>query len=514
MAEPEKTASAQAGTETSETKVNIYENFNYVGVKESAAYILNDVSNTFNISAFTDRFIWDVVKIDFTISAIVNIFTSAWDIINDLLLATIVDNTRTRLGKFRPYLLGMQLPLTLLGAMYWMLPLFFPGSTATYIPKLIFYFAFSVIKETADTAISLAKGGYMSTITPNPNERVRLITLAELLSGYLGEDLPRYIFGFVYDLIITNKIKMQLSTAFVSFGVTTSVISSALTLWFFLVSKERVPQSIERPNVKEGLRAILTNYPVLLMCLSDFLGGFAISTNESNYFIDVFGSHAMVNTLINIANAPSALNGSISYAFVAPLRKRFSSKALWVGADIYGDILSAGFFLTGIINRNYTRLTPMIIALGVREFFNKWAFGVNKVINADLWNEAMDYCEWKNGYRTEAMTSVAKGLAAKLARVFSNLISTLFKSYVGYDQSAYTQGTEQPDYVKFYLFAMFTIIPAVTGALGIIPMLFYDLDGKKKERMYADLLKRRQEASEKASVGERHDAELEAPVSK
>ena len=79
----------------------------------------------------------DVVKIDFTISAIVNIFTSAWDIINDLLLATVVDNTRTRLGKFRPYLLGMQIPLTLLGALYWMLPLFFPGSSATYIPKLI-----------------------------------------------------------------------------------------------------------------------------------------------------------------------------------------------------------------------------------------------------------------------------------------------------------------------------------------------------------------------------------------
>lgn len=113
--------------DTADGKVNIYENFNYVGVKESAAYILNDVSNTFNINAFTDRFIWDVVKIDFTISAIVNIFTSAWDIINDLLLAAVVDNTRTRLGKFRPYLLGMQIPLTLLGALYWMLPLFFPG---------------------------------------------------------------------------------------------------------------------------------------------------------------------------------------------------------------------------------------------------------------------------------------------------------------------------------------------------------------------------------------------------
>ena len=45
--------------------------------------------------------------------------------------------------------------------------------------------------------------------------------------------------------------------------------------------------------------------------------------------------------------------------------------------------------------------------------------------------------------------------------------------------------------VKFYLFAMFTIIPAVTGSLGIIPMLFYDLNNEKKEAMYKELLARR-----------------------
>ena len=50
---------------------------------------------------------------------------------------------------------------------------------------------------------------------------------------------------------------------------------------------------------------------------------------------------------------------------------------------------------------------------------------------------------------------------------------------MGYDQSAYTSGQEQPDSVKFYLFAMFTIIPALTGSFGIIPMLFYDLHGKR-----------------------------------
>ena len=310
MTDEKKTNLAENTPEnTSENKINVYENFSYVGTKESIAYLLNDVSNTFKIGAYSERYIWDVVKIDFTVSAVVNLFTSAWDIINDLFLSTLVDNTRTRLGKFRPYLLTLQIPLTLLGSLYWMLPVFFPNTSATFIPKLIFYFAFNIIQETAGTAMGLAKGGYMSTITPNPNERVRLITLAELLSGYLGEDMPRYIFGALYDLINNGKLDMQLSTLFMTMGLGCSLISSAMTMYFFFASKERVPQSIERPNVKEGLKAIVTNYPVLLMCLSDFLGGFAIGSGENNYFIDVFGMYS----LITIANSPSSLNGSISY---------------------------------------------------------------------------------------------------------------------------------------------------------------------------------------------------------
>lgn len=476
------------------TKINVYENFNYVGVKESAAYVLNDVSNTFNINSFKERYIWDVVKVDFTVSAVVNIITGAWDTINDILLGSLVDNTRTRIGKFRPYLLGLQIPLTLLGAVYWMIPLFFPSSSAVHIPKLIFYFAFSIIQETATTAVDLAKGGYMSTTTPNPDERVRLITLAELLSGYLGEDLPRYIFGALYDLIVNEKIGMKLSTAFVTFGAGCSVISSALTLYYFFQSRERVPQSIERPDIREGLKAIFTNYPVLLMCLSDFLGGFAVSTSESNYFIDVFGSYS----LITVANIPSALNGSISYAFIPFLRRKFSSKALWVGADIYGDILSFGFFMFGMLNKNYTKMIPMVVAVGVREWFNKWAFGVNKVINNDLWNEAMDYCEWKNGYRMEATTSVAKSLVLKIQSSLMTSVRSIILKKIGYVQGIKI-GT-QSDRTKFWLFALCSVVPTVSGALGIVPKFLWPLTREKRNTMYKQLALRRNELVSEANA--------------
>ncbi|MCR5782265.1 MAG: hypothetical protein K6G90_05950, partial [Clostridia bacterium] len=57
---------------------NVFRSYNYVGTKETVAYLFNDWSNSFNINGYKNRFIWDVVRIDFGISAIVNLFTGAW----------------------------------------------------------------------------------------------------------------------------------------------------------------------------------------------------------------------------------------------------------------------------------------------------------------------------------------------------------------------------------------------------------------------------------------------------
>lgn len=49
---------------------------------------------------------------------------------------------------------------------------------------------------------------------------------------------------------------------------------------------------------------------------------------------------------------------------------------------------------------------------------------------------------------------------------------------------------------------MFTIVPFLTGMVSIIPMLFYDLSGKKKEKMYEELLERRAAMSKEATSGD------------
>jgi Na+/melibiose symporter-like transporter len=91
----------------------VYQDRRYLGSKETLAYILFDVSKSFNINLYAERFVFDVLHIDFYYLAIVNFINTIWDVINDTFTGVIVDKTRTRWGKFKPYLVVFAIPGTL-----------------------------------------------------------------------------------------------------------------------------------------------------------------------------------------------------------------------------------------------------------------------------------------------------------------------------------------------------------------------------------------------------------------
>ncbi len=471
----------------------VHQNRRYIGTKETFAFILNDFSQSFNIGKYGNRFIWDVVKIDFTIAAYVNIFTGIWDTINDIFIGTIVDKTRTRWGKFKPYVLFLKIPLTIIGSLYWFMPFFFPDTAVDYAPKLIFYFVFGVVMETAGTFAGIAQGGLMSTITPHPIDRVRLITQANFWSGFIGEKLPELMMGVFIDLINMKIVRWKLRDLFVGMGLLTSFIATAASFFFIFLTRERVQQTIEKPSILQGFKAIINNIPILMITMSDFLSGFGVSLGRSNYFIDVLGS-ATLQTIVGIPASPVS---SISYALIGPMRKRFSTKAIWIGEDLYTDMCWLSVFAIGSINQNFTKRKVMIPAFMIEEFIEMWTYGLRHVIGRELYNEAMDYCEWKNGYRMEAMTSVAKGLVGKLQGIAMSTIQNLIMARIGYIQGK-TIGTQALS-TKWWIFALGTGVPVITSSLGVLPKFFYPLTGPKRDMMYADLLERRKQMAERVT---------------
>ena len=484
------------------------QNRRYVGTKETVGYVIFDMAQSFNINTYAERFITNIFKLDLGLQAVANLINSIWDVINDTFSGAVVDKTRTRWGKFKPYLIVLGIPGTLATCIYWLMPLLFPSASSTSMAKFFFYLVLAILRETGGTFRGFAQTGMLATITPNPIERTRLITSAQFFSGFLGEKLPQQIMDIVLDLIgnqfiAKGKLELAYKGVFIGMGVFTSLVSGIAALWFATVTKERVMQSVETPSIKEGIKSIVNNKPILLLTLSDTLSSFSLfSGSKKDYFIDVL-NFATLGTIVGI---PGAIVHPFSYTLVPWFRKRMSTRALAILGKYSIDITYIPVFLFGCIggkkNGLYKKVLPMGIALALQETFYMFFYGLRTVIPSEMYNEAMDYCEWKNGYRTEAMTSAAKGLAQKLASTVSNFIKTLFKKWIGYDINAYTSGSAQTDDTKFWLFAMFTVLPLVTTTLGIIPLLFYDLSGKKRDKMYEELLARRAMMASEVTTGD------------
>ncbi len=478
-------------------------NRRYVGRAETVAYVLNDAAATLNISDFYERYIYDVVRIDFNYLAIHNTIATVWDIINDTFIGVVVERTRTRWGKFKPYMLFGQIPLMIIGLFYWVIPFLFPGASEIYLPKLIFYSVMMMVQETAGTFTSIANTGFMTTITPNPVERTRLITMAHLLS-HIFEDLPKQIFGIFYDLVINKVVDWELSKLFAGFGLACAILSTVFVMYFFTLSRERVQQSVERPSVIQGLKAIVSNKPVLIQVLSSFLSGFSVGKSRTNFYIDVIGSITW-KTIVGIPAFPVKF---ISYSFVAPLRKRFSTKALWIFEDAWTDMLWMIVFGIGSINNNFMRKPIILPLMGLEEILEMCVYGLRRVVPNEIVNESMDYCEWKNGYRAEAMTGVAQSLISKLQNTIMGSVNAIVMKHIGYKQGL--EIGSQDTRTKWWIFALGTGIPIITSSLGIIPKFFYPLDAEMRNRMYTELQERRDRMAKIMQEGSEEETKLAA----
>ncbi len=475
----------------------------YVGRKETVAYVLDDVAASLNIDDYKERYIYDVVNIDFNLLAVQSMVSTVWDAVNDTFIGVMVDKTRTRWGKFKPYILFGKIPFTILGMWYWLIPFLFPATSGTYLPKWIFYFAMSIITETATTFTDVARTGFLSTITPEPLERSRLISTANVVS-HLVEDLPKQAFGIIYDLVANKKLNIRLQNLFASFGIACAAVSAACAVYFIWVSRERVSQSIKQPSVKHCFKGILRNKPMLIYLASQFLSGFSIGKSRTNFYIDVLGSVTW-KTIVGIPAFPVKF---ISYSFVNPLRKRFSTKALWIFEDAWTDMLWLLVFGIGSINKNFKKKAVILPIMALEEVLEMCIYGLRRVIPAEISNEALDYCEWKYGYRAEAMTGVSMSLVTKLQSAVMSAVNNIVMGKIGY-----VQGLEigtQTDKTKWWIFALGTGIPIISSALGIVPKFFYPLSAQKRTQMYNELYERRAEMAEFMKTASKEEIEAKA----
>ena len=106
--------------------------------------------------------------------------------------------------------------------------------------------------------------------------------------------------------------------------------------------------------------------------------------------------------------------------------------------------------------------------------------------------DSLDYLEWKTGERMEGICFSLNSFVTKFNNAVGVLGVIVGLMAVGYEQPLVSgEFLVQSDATRNGMFALATLVPAIGFALSLLPMLFYDYTGRKKEQILAELEEKR-----------------------
>lgn len=457
--------------------------------KEKFSYGFGDLASVLYWQTFMLYFTYfytDVFLIPAGVAATMFLVSRIWDGVNDPLMGIIADRTKTRWGKFRPYLLWMCVPFAFVGVLTFTVPDF------DLEGKIIWAYVTFILIMMLYTAINIPYTALLGVITPDSNERTSVSSFKFLFAFAAGIIVSATLLPMVQELGGGNESTGWQKT-FIIYGI--------LAIIFFLIAfkgtKERVqPPKSQKSSVKKDLYELVTNVPwlILLATTITFILFVAVRSSVTvHYFKYVVGTQELsipflgtgsydFNALASAYNTVGQISSFIGVLLVGMFARRVGKKiAFYI-------IFAVAIFSTGIL----FFLTPE--QLGLIFFFQITGSITGGPLSVLLWAmyaDTADYAEWKRGRRATGLIFSASTMSQKFGWAFGAYVALTLMSSVGFEPNV-EQSIESLD----GLVALFSIIPAAFGVFATALLFFYPLTDKKVEEITSDLQQRRKECGE------------------
>jgi len=451
---------------------------------EKAAYGFGDLASVLYWQTFMMYFTFfytDVFLIPASAAATMFLVSRIWDGVNDPLMGVLADRTKTRWGKFRPYLLWLCIPFAVVGVFTFTVPEF--GMTG----KLIWAYTTFILIMMLYTAINIPYTALLGVISSDSKERTSVSSIKFIFAYGAGiivsaTLLPMVKFFGGGDSIAPRG--WQLS--FIIYGIAAVV--------FFLIAfkgtKERVqPPASQKTSVIKDLKELVTNGPWLILLAGTITFILFVALRGSvtaHYFKYVIGEQSVkilggktysFETLVSAFNTIGQLSSLIGVFIVSWIAKKLGKKKTFLI-----------FFAVAIVSTgSYFFLSAE--QLGLIYFFQiigSLTGGPMSVLLWAMYADTADYAEWKNGCRATGLIFSASTMSQKFGWAFGAFVALTLMSSVGFTPNEVQTG----DSLKG-LIALFSIIPAAFGVLSAIIIFFYPLNDKRVEEIEGELAERR-----------------------
>ena len=456
-------------------KIKLKEKIGY-GFGDAASSMFWKIFGMYSLFFYTDVF-------GITAAAAGTMFLVArlWDSFFDVFVGIISDRTKSRYGKYRPFLLWFAIPFAVMGAITFFSPDF--GQTAKLVYAYITYSLMMIVYS----LINVPYASLLGAISSDPTERNSLSSY-RMSFAFIGSFVTFMLLQPLIDFFSKNfgsgevlhSAKTAASTVSTSptgwvMGVgSIGIICVVLFLLCFSWTKERVVQidSDENVSVKQDLKNLFHNAPWWIL-VGTGLAALLFNAIRDSVAIYFFRDYVKVNykmagtgwdmtTIYFLVGQAANLIGVMAAPSISA---KYGKKRTYMISILIAGILSTSFYFIP------NSITWILIFQFMISVFAGYVLPLLWSMFADI----VDHQELLTGRRATGLIFSSSSMSQKLGWALGSAMSGWILAIYHYAPTALQQSTE----TLFGEHIMISLFPAVCSILAFVGMLFYPLSDKR-----------------------------------
>lgn len=372
--------------------------------------------------------------------------------------AMLFDNTRSKMGKFRPYLLYMGIPTAVLGTLF----VYLPYETMTYNGKMISVFIVYTLLQFCSPFYLAAYSSLVQVLSPNSAERSWVIGISSIIYSFaptvINPVLP--LIGPLDDMK-TYRIAFPI---FCTLGACVSMLCIFGTREKIIVPK----QYVQKMGFFEGLKKVSKNKYFWIVNGSNWISFLNYNYSALFQYVFYYGmNNAAIYSIMTVIKGEASTPG---LALGAPLTNKLGKKKICLMS------LSVQAACMALMLTCYENYILFFALMFIKDMFGALSIVYLPAIKADV----MDYQQYKTGDRLEGFMDQSGVFIGSIISLATGYAMPLILNSYGLTnnfEDLYNADFRNP------ILKVIIICSLIGTLLSIIPFLFYDLTEDKRSNM-------------------------------
>lgn len=461
-------------------------------LREKIGYGFGDMASSMFWKVFSyylPFFYANVFGLSLIDTGVLLLVTRIWDAVSDPMMGAVADRTKTRWGKYRPYLLWVAAPFSICGI------LLFTTPDWGYAARLIWAYVTYILMMTVYTGINVPYGAMLGVMTDNSQEKT-VFSSFRMFFAYGGS----FIALFAWDPLcrmFQDGFGFSLQSSWQFAMIVIASCCFILFLLCFRLTREQLT-TVSAASLGKDLKALVTNKPWWL------LNGASLCFNLFNtvrgatvafFFADIIGGeqHIVIFSVSMLFYSGLFLGvgevaNMVGVALAVAITKKLGKKPTFILVDALLIVFSIIFF-TCSPESNAGLLVMLLLQVVISVLT-----GIMSPLVWSMYADVSDYSELK--YRSASTGLIFS--SASMAQKFGGAIGGAAVMWLlhGYGYVERPEGVQsvdivQPDSAITCLWMLMTFIPAGVALLSLVIVRLYPLTTKRMDDIVAKLKQQR-----------------------